>query len=108
VSEAKDQTISGYPAALLVGLISGAVALAAAGIAVWGQFKIARFAAQQKVEERKVDTEKTMSRYREPLARAAYDLQSRLYNILKQGLITVYFDNGDKRERAYVIDNTAF
>ncbi|WP_079567205.1 hypothetical protein [Bradyrhizobium erythrophlei] len=31
--------------------------------------------------------EKEMSKLREPLARAAFDLQSRIYNILKQDLI---------------------
>lgn len=59
-------------------------------------------------EQRRLESEKNIARYREPLARAAYDLQSRLYNILEQNLIKKYFDNGDERERAYVVDNTTF
>jgi hypothetical protein len=59
-------------------------------------------------EQRRFDAERTAARYREPLARAAYDLQSRLYNILQQDLLAVYFDKGDERERAYVVDNTTF
>jgi hypothetical protein len=81
-------------------------------LAIWGQFRSARIAAEieqlRSAEQRRVESEKTVSRYREPLARAAYDLQSRLYNILKQSLIPAYFDNGDERERAYVVDNTVF
>jgi hypothetical protein len=42
------------------------------------------------------------------LARSAYDLQSRLYNILKQNLIDVYLVHGDERGKTYVIDNTVF
>lgn len=97
---------------LLVAIISSAVALSAGALAVWGQFKSARLAAEMEelslAEQRRIESEKALSRYREPLARATYDLQSRLYNILKQGLISAYFDNGDERERSYVVDNTAF
>jgi len=47
-------------------------------------------------------------RYREPLARSAYDLQSRLYNILMQNLIEIYYTRGNERERSYVVNNTVF
>jgi hypothetical protein len=60
------------------------------------------------LDERRFQKEATVSRYREPLARAVYDLQSRLYNILRQNLIWVYFNNGDKREQLYVVENTVF
>jgi hypothetical protein len=97
---------------LLVALVSGAVALSSAALAIWGQFRSARIAAEIEqlrfAEQRRVESEKAISRYREPLARAAYDLQSRLYNILEHSLISAYFDNGDERERAYVVDNTVF
>jgi hypothetical protein len=52
--------------------------------------------------------QREISKLSEPLARAAYDLQSRIYNILKQNLIDVYLANGNDRERSYVINNTAF
>lgn len=97
---------------LKVALIAGAVAIASAGIAIWGQFKSAHLAAElnrlQVEEQDRIESEKTLARYREPLARAAYDLQSRIYNILEQGLISVYLDRGSERERTYVADNTAF
>ena len=97
---------------LLIALISGAVALFAAALAVWGQFRSARVSAELErirlTEQKRIESEETLSRYREPLARAAYDLQSRLYNILEQNLIAAYFDNGGERERSYVVENTAF
>jgi hypothetical protein len=99
-------------AELLVALISGAVALSSGALAVWGQSRSAQLSAKLEelrlAEQRRIESEKALSHYREPLARAAYDLQSRLYNILEQGLIPAYFDNGDERERSYVVDNTAF
>ena len=99
-------------AELLVALISGAVALSSGALAVWGQSRSAQLSVKvedlRQAEQRRIESEKALSHYREPLARAAYDLQSRLYNILEQGLIPVYFDNGDERERSYVVDNTAF
>jgi hypothetical protein len=97
---------------LVIALVSGAVALAAGALAVWGQFRSTRLSAKLEAlrlgEQRRIESEKALSRYREPLARSAYDLQSRLYNILEQGLVRVYLDKGNKRERSYVVENTTF
>lgn len=61
---------------LLVALISGVVALSSAALAIWGQFRSTRLAAQMEelrlAEQRRFESGKTVSRYREPLARAAY------------------------------------
>lgn len=51
---------------------------------------------------------KETSNFSEPLARSAYDLQSRLYNIIRQNLIEVYLTHGSERERSYVKNNTVF
>ncbi|MCG3113721.1 MAG: hypothetical protein MCM46_18105 [Candidatus Manganitrophus sp. SB1] len=97
---------------LVVALISGGIALVSAGFAMWGQFTSARLAADlqnlQLAEARRLEREKTVSRYREPLARAAHDLQSRLYNILAQGFIGLYAENRTERERSYVLNNTVY
>jgi len=61
-----------------------------------------------KKEDRLVEYEKVMKRYQGPLLHAVYDLQSRLFNIIMQGLIEVYFINGKEHERDYVINNTVF
>jgi hypothetical protein len=50
-----------------------------------------------------------MSRYREPLVRAAYDLQSRLFNTLRQdqrGFLAKYVVGGDPKEQEYARENT--
>jgi hypothetical protein len=97
---------------LIVAIISAAVALASAAFTLWGQVRTTRLAAELEslrlAEQRRFEAERTAARYREPLARAAYDLQSRLYNILRQNLLGVYLDKGDERERSYVVDNTTF
>ncbi len=100
---------------LIVALVAGAVAIASAIGTFWSSSRTnanalaikrleidndnAKVAAQHKVE---------MSRFREPLARSVYDLQSRLHNILKQNLIGVFLMDGDDREKTYVINNTVF
>src|SRR5713226_932481 len=106
------QTFMRVRTELVVALISAGVALASAGLSVWGQMRSTRLAAEfqrlRLAEQRRIESEKAAARYREPLARAAYDLQSRFYNILEQNLLVAYFDHGDERERSYVVDNTAF
>jgi len=97
---------------LLVALISAAVAVVSAALAFWGQARTARLESELErlrlSEQRRFEAERTVARYREPLARAAYDLQSRLFNILQQNLLGVYYQRGDEHERSYVVDNTAF
>jgi hypothetical protein len=97
---------------LIVALVSGAIAIASAGLAIIGQLRVARlsgeFEASRLTEEREYQRMSTIARYREPLAHACYDLQSRLYNILQMGLISTYYVNGDERERGYVVNNTTF
>jgi hypothetical protein len=98
--------------ALQVALISGAFALLATLLSIRSQFQTKRVSdhvdALKLAESRRFEKEKTVAQFREPLARAAYDLQSRIYNILRQGLITGYYANGDERERVYVVENTVF
>jgi hypothetical protein len=97
---------------LIVAIISAVVALTAAVIAFRGQLKTAQLSAdlerRAKLEDRRLESEKAVSKYREPLARAAYDLQSRLYNILQGQLIENYLAKGDQREQSYVVNNTVF
>lgn len=54
------------------------------------------------------ETEKIVSKYRDPLLQAAYDLQSRIYNILKRGFLKTYYTNGTDSEKEYAVENTVF
>ena len=97
---------------LITGLISSVVAIVAAAIAVWGQLRVKRVEAQlelQKAEAgRKAATQQTARRFREPLGRAAYELQSRIYNIVRGGFLPVYLKAGNDRTRSYAINHTVF
>ena len=97
---------------LILGLISSLVAIGAAVIAVWGQLRVKRVEAhlelQKSEAERRAETAQTARRFREPLGRAAYELQSRIFNIIKGGFLTVYSEGGNGRTRSYAINHTLF
>jgi hypothetical protein len=97
---------------LIPGLISSAVAIGAAAIAVWGQLRVKRVEAQfelQKAEAgRRAETEQTARRFREPLGRAAQELQCRIYNVIVGNFFKVYLEGGDDRARSYTINHSLF
>jgi len=100
---------------LIVALIAGAVAILSATGTIWSSSQtnnnalaIKRLEIADETAKAAAQRQNEISRFSEPLARSAYDLQSRLYNILKQNLIDVYLVHGDEREKTYVIDNTVF
>ncbi len=97
---------------LIPSLISSLVAVCAASIAVWGQLRVKRVEAQlelQKAEaEHRAETAQTARQFREPLGRAAYELQSRIFNIIKGGFLTEYLESSDGRTQSYVINHTVF
>jgi hypothetical protein len=99
-------------APVIAASIAAIAAVISATFAARTQMRVVRLNAQlardRAQEERITDLERIVSRYREPLGHAVYDLQSRLINILKQGLIERYVIQGDGRTRSYIENNTAF
>lgn len=97
---------------LIPSMISSTVAIGAAAIAVWGQLRVKRVEAQLELQRaeagRRAETEQTARRFREPLGRAAYELQSRIFNIIKGGFLSIYLEGGDDRTRSYAINHTLF
>ncbi|MEM8486277.1 MAG: hypothetical protein AAF564_12065 [Bacteroidota bacterium] len=97
---------------LVVAIISAGVALVAAGITIWGQTRSTRLAAQLRREEEEEKQRQAslrlLSRYREPLIHAAFDLQSRIYNILELDIVTRHFNSGTNETRSYVLNNTTY
>jgi hypothetical protein len=89
---------------------SGQIAIAF--IAVLGAAVSAGFAfySQQRTSAKQVkrEAEAVLARYREPLAGAAYELQGRLYNILKLDFLPRYLANGDESQRTYAVENTLY
>ncbi|MBP6820829.1 MAG: hypothetical protein KA368_04770 [Acidobacteria bacterium] len=64
---------------------------------------------QRKEVRQKTDkAEEVLAKYREPLLQAAYELQSRLFNITRQGLLYNFYTRGNERDRAYTVENTLY
>src|SRR5450432_2250639 len=97
---------------LIPSVISSIVAIGAAFIAVWGQMRVKRVETQLELQRaeasRRAATEQTARQFREPLGRAAYELQSRIFNIVKGGFLELYLDGGTERTHAYAINHTVF
>ncbi len=55
----------------------------------------------REAETKSEQLQSIMKRYRDPLLRSAFELQSRFFNILKQNLLWVYLINGTTQERIY-------
>jgi hypothetical protein len=96
----------------VVALISAAVALLSVALSVWSARSTARL--QDELEQRRQQAskeelvEQVMSRYREPLLRAAFDLQSRIYNIVRQRFLARYLQQGGQDDQRYACHNTMF
>lgn len=56
--------------------------------------------------DRETHIAELLSRYRDPLLSAAFDLQSRLYNIVRRDFLEEYFDSTDPDAHAYARDST--
>jgi hypothetical protein len=88
-------------AGLEVSAVALAGAVAAAGIALYGQLRSQTLSARHEAEN-------VLRRYREPLATAAYELQGRLYNIVQLGFLRKYYVNGDDAQKTYAVENTLY
>jgi hypothetical protein len=59
-------------------------------------------------DRRREDRLDLMSRVRDPVLWFAFDLQSRIFNIVEQGFLLVYFVHGSAEQRACAQRNTRF
>jgi hypothetical protein len=97
---------------VLVAVISGAMSFIAAGIALMSQRNVARLDAE--LEERRHERTKQeqaddlRSRYRDPLMNAAFDLQSRLGNIVGNTFLVRYSRAPDEASRSYARQSTLY
>ena len=83
-----------------------------ASLTVWGQLQVvrlrAKLAQEHAAKEKSETSAEVVASFQDPLAHSTYDLQSRLFNILRQGFLEAYLVGGDEREKSYAIDNTTF
>jgi hypothetical protein len=89
--------------AVVVALIALAGTAANAGIALYGRLHESQMTARREAEA-------NLSKYREPLIEAAFDLQSRLYNILhaKNRFLREYYFSDVAAEREYAVRHTVY
>lgn len=98
--------------AIVVALISGGVSLAAATISLLNARSVARL--NDELEERRRARTKEeqaaelRARYRDPLLSAAFDLQSRLFNIVAKEFLVHYCGDEDESSRNYAVENTLY
>lgn len=97
---------------LTVAVIAAVVSVASAGIAVAGQLRLAHLqaeATERRDRSAKEDEAKrVVARFREPLSRAAFDLQSRIYNMVNLDILDRFHLHGSPREREYVVQSTLY
>ncbi|MCX4988571.1 MULTISPECIES: hypothetical protein [unclassified Streptomyces] len=93
---------------LLVATLSGIVALVSAAYSTQANRKnslLANDLERQKVEHRRaLERQDVMSRFRDPLLWAAFDFQSRLFNIVNGYFLRIHFT--ESRDRQYAIRST--
>jgi hypothetical protein len=76
-----------------------------------GAFALATFVMTRRaaLRDRAAEAEQVALRYRIPLLQAAFDLQTRLYNIRRQTFLERFYVNSpNEPERSYAISNTLF
>jgi hypothetical protein len=82
-----------------------AAALVSAGVSAIvtyvGQLHLARRASR-------MEAEAVLTKYREPLVGAAYDLQARLWNILRMGFFRAFYFSEDEAIRTYAKHHTLY
>lgn len=86
---------------VVVALVGVAGAALGGVVGLYGQ---ARSASQT----RRREAEAVLAKYQEPLVHAAYELQSRLYNILALSFLEKYYIKGDEAQRDYAVRNTVY
>ena len=86
---------------LVIALVGVAGVVLGGVVGLYGQ---ARLASQA----RRREAEAVLAKYQEPLVHAAYELQSRLYNILELKFLEKYYTGGDVGERDDAVRITVY
>ena len=98
--------------AIAVALVSGGVSLAAAAISVLNARGVARLNSEledrRQAQSKKEQAAEVRARYRDPLLGAAFDLQSRLFNIVAKKFLVHYCAEQNDSSRDYAVENTLY
>ena len=92
-------------------LIAGVTALATTAVSLLANSRIQQRSRADETKRRQEDKaealERVLSLYRDPLLRAALDLQSRIYNIVARDFLA-YHRDGTETEKEYAINHTLY
>ena len=98
--------------ALLSAFAAVIASVIASVLAIRGQTRLTKLQAElaEKREEKlkKQAAEAILSKYREPLVNAAFELQGRIFNILRLNFLGAFYLNGNEREKQYAVENTIY
>jgi hypothetical protein len=96
---------------LITAIIAAVVAVVGAIISIYGQARTTRLehqlAQQREKESREATVAAIMAKYRDPLLRAAFDLQSRLFSTVQLGFLQIYYRRSPA-DREYAVQNTLY
>ncbi len=96
---------------VVAAICAAVVAVISATVTVYGQIRIARLqdelTRQREERSREAQSQALVARYRDPLLRSAFDLQSRIYNIAAQSILTIYRTDPPQTQR-YIVENTLY
>ena len=97
-------------AEIITAVTAAVVSVVSASISVYGQLSKAklkdRLEKQNKTEEKAAISKEIVEKYRNPILKAAYDLQSRLYNIVNHNFLLDYYHSPDYKD--YAIHSTLY
>ncbi|MEV6797753.1 hypothetical protein AB0M91_05330 [Micromonospora rifamycinica] len=97
---------------VLIAILSAAVALVSILVTARTAHRttVVSHELQEKTRERTRDelADELFRHYQDPLRWSAESLQSRLYNVLRCGLLPRYLRCGDPGDERYVVDNTVY
>jgi hypothetical protein len=91
--------------AIAIAVLSGALTIANT---VYTSRVSRRVAEQERAASKAERLEELMSRYRDPLLHSAFDLQSRIWNIVEKGFLEIYYNGDQEDARTYARDNTLY
>jgi hypothetical protein len=63
---------------------------------------------RREMRTREEEADRLLRRYRDPVVRAAFDLQSRLYNIVVNDFLQKYLVRGTAAEQEYAVESTLY
>jgi hypothetical protein len=96
---------------VIAATIAAIVAVISAIVTVYGQMRTARLqddlTRQREERSREAQSQALVARYRDPLLRSAFDLQSRIYNVAAKSILTLYRADPPQTQR-YIVENTLY